>query len=92
MQDQPRPKTLKILRGFLGLVRPPCLGVTRGDHVSRPVMETNDPDHDDDQHVRRWQPSNPPWIASYSFRSAQLITFRQLSVWEMVSKRHHEVC
>jgi hypothetical protein len=52
----------------------------------------NDPDHDDDQHVHRWQPNNPPQIASIFTDQPRLITFRQLGVWEMVSQRHREVC
>jgi hypothetical protein len=54
--------------------------------------EDNDPVDDDDQHVHPWQPNNPPQICLFYYGSTKLITSSPLSVWEMVSQRHQEVC
>jgi hypothetical protein len=61
----------------------------------RSCLEARNGEHDihcddDDQYVHRWQPNNrrdlPPNIDQ-----PRLITFKQLRVWDMVSRYHHEV-
>jgi hypothetical protein len=51
-----------------GNSRTSCLVVHNGD---------NDPDHDDDEHVHRWQPNNPHFPYSYSSTKAHHIQATQ---------------
>ena len=64
-----------------GTWRISCLKAHNGEH---------DLDHDDDQHVYRWDPNNPPYFPPNAGQPSVII-FKQPRVWETVSHRLHEV-
>jgi hypothetical protein len=69
----------------------PCLGVTRGDHVSWPTMENMIPTM---MMINMSTNSitTTPLIHLYSYRSTEAHHMQATQVWEMVSDHHHEVC
>jgi hypothetical protein len=71
-------------------VTPPFLGVTRGYHVSWPIMENMIPT----MMMIIMSTDGIPTTTSFTFTATgqpRLITFKQPRVWEMVSHHHREV-